>query len=535
MKNLEQYQQFALGKEKLIASDNRRCVLYSRVSTTMQEDNTSLESQIQACRKFAEASGFEIVEEFGGKGESAKAGSSRKEYERMLKFVKSKANKIRYIVFYSYDRFSREGGKAIVAKEELKAMGILIKSATLNIDTESPIGSTMEDFQLLMGKLDNDTRRSKCMVGTIATLKKGKWCGTAPIGYRWDKNKGMLLIDEVKGSLVRRAFQWKNEQPEITNEEIRARLKNLGLDVPRQTMSALLSNPLYAGLITHSLIPDQVYQGLHEPIISPEIFTAINDQIAARNTSGWRVDEENNSIALKRFMLCEDCGTPLTGYIVQKKGIHYYKCRTKGCGVNKNASALDSLFLVELQKYEVKSNLVPFIERELRATMMDLNSTVKEDEARFQKSIDAIDTKLKGMREKLVVEGSITRAEHDEFAIPFLAEKEKIEKEFRIFKERSSNQYSELEAILQMIANLAFLWENGTYRNRQTIQIFAFPDGMVYNRKLDTVRTKKVNYIVSISSKMTAIMSQKEKGRGHQFGASSRWVAPAGIEPASRD
>ena len=84
-----------------------------------------------------------------------------------------------------------------------------------------------------------------------------------------------------------------------------------------------------------------------------------------------------------------------------------------------------------------------------------------------------------------------------------------------------------------MIANLALLWENGTYRNRQTIQIFAFPDGMVYNRKLDTVRTEKVNYIVSISSKMTAIMSQKEKGRGHQFGASSRWVAGTGFEPAT--
>ncbi len=531
MKNLESFQQFGLGGAKLIASDNRRCVLYTRVSTAEQEDNTSLENQIQTCRRFAEKNGFEIIEEFGGKGESAKTGSARKEYERMLKFVRSKSNKIRYVVFYSYDRFSREGGKAIVDKEDLKKMGILIKSASMPIDTDSPMGSAMEDFQLLWGKLDNDVRRSKCIDGMISTLKKGKWCGMAPIGYRWDKNKGMLVVDEVKGPLIRKAFQWRHDEPGITSEEIRARLKKLGLDIPRQTMSKLFRNPIYCGLIAHSLTPGLVFQGQHEAILDHKIFLEVNEAIRGKNKSGWMVNEENIHLALKRFMMCDECGTPLTGYIVQKKGIHYYKCRKKGCGTNKNAESLDGLFLTELKNYHIENELIPLIQMEMREAAMEKIPAVLEEESQMQKSLTDIDATMKAMRKKLIVEGSITRTEHDEFAIPLNAEKTKIEKKLLEMREMSSNLLDQFENCIWVAAKLAVVWEKGGYRTRQIIQSMAFPNGMSYDKKNDAVRTEKVNDIVTRSSDLGPKLVENKSGRSHQKTTSSRWVPQTGIEP----
>jgi DNA invertase Pin-like site-specific DNA recombinase len=96
----------------------------------------------------------------------------------MLAFVRKKANQIDYIVFYDYSRFSREGGSAIVLKEELKDKhGIIIKSATMPINNEEVYGSGMEDQQLIWAKQENDIRRKRCVDGTKAKLRQGHWCG----------------------------------------------------------------------------------------------------------------------------------------------------------------------------------------------------------------------------------------------------------------------------------------------------------------------------------------------------------------------
>ena len=121
MNDLDLFRQFGVGKAKKTDSGNTRCILYTRVSSKAQEDGMSLEVQAKTCRQFAERNGYEIVSEFGNRGESAKSGSVRKDFEEMLAFARKKVNQIRYIVFYDYSRFSREGGSAIVVKEELKS------------------------------------------------------------------------------------------------------------------------------------------------------------------------------------------------------------------------------------------------------------------------------------------------------------------------------------------------------------------------------------------------------------------------------
>ena len=244
------------------------------------------------------------------------------------------------------------------------------------------------------------------------------------------------------------------------------------------------------------------------------------------------VNEENIHLALKRFMTCDGCGTPLTGYIVQKKGIHYYKCRKKGCGTNKNAKSLDDLFLTELQKYRIENDLVPLLELEMRETAIELIPAELKQESLIQKSLTEVEATLKDMRKKLVVEGSITRSEHDEFAIPMNAEKEKIEKELKKIREKSSNRFDQFENCIQFAANLAFIWEKGDYRTRQIIQIMAFPKGMSYDKKNDTVRTERINEVVGISSETAGILGQNKTGRSHVKTTSSRLVPQTGTNIA---
>ncbi len=100
------------GIQKKIPS-TVNAVIYTRVSTKEQaENNLSLATQLKACKIYGEQKKRNVLGLFGGTYESAKS-DERKEFKRMLDFVKKSKEKISYIIVYSMDRFSRSGANAI--------------------------------------------------------------------------------------------------------------------------------------------------------------------------------------------------------------------------------------------------------------------------------------------------------------------------------------------------------------------------------------------------------------------------------------
>ena len=539
MNDLDLFQPFAIGKAKKADSGNKRCILYTRVSSKAQEDRTSLEVQARTCQQFAGRNGYEIVAEFGNRGESAKSGSVRKDFEEMLAFARKKVNQIRYIIFYDYSRFSREGGSAIVIKEELKSKyGITIKSATMPINNEEVYGSGMEDQQLIWAKQENDIRRKRCVDGIKAKLRQGHWCGHVPMGYV-RANKAIEL-DKVKAPLIRKAFIWKYEDPALSSEEIRKKLKARGLDMPRSTMSQVLKNPFYCGLLAHNQLEGEVIQGKHEPIISREIFLSVNGILKSSNNHGYAVNEENNALPLKKFLICEHCGTPFTGYIAKKKNgklrnnpLPYYNCRGRECRSNVNANSLGEKFLRELSQFTIKEEFIPIITMELEATMIQMNSEKFREAEAMEKRLKEINGKLTRLKERFVLHEEISRADYDEFSEQLRAEKQAISKELELVQQKSSNLKEDIGECVQICRNLAALWVKGDYRDRQRVQKLAFPEGMYYSKETDTVRTPRTNELIRISSELSKVLGQKNTGENISFDTSSRWVAGTGLEPAT--
>ncbi len=111
-------EQFAKGKKGGRALTGN-CVIYTRVSSKEQEEGYSLETQNRDCTAFAQKNDYNILGHFGGTYESAKT-DERKEFNRMLQFIKRSKEKISYIIVYSIDRFSRSGANGIYIKEQLK-------------------------------------------------------------------------------------------------------------------------------------------------------------------------------------------------------------------------------------------------------------------------------------------------------------------------------------------------------------------------------------------------------------------------------
>ncbi|MBS1652403.1 MAG: recombinase family protein, partial [Bacteroidetes bacterium] len=153
------------SEEKLIASrfgkyspstikkvEGNLAVMYTRVSGKEQYDkNMSIDTQANAIKEFAQRHNLSIVHSFGGTYESAKT-DGRKEFQRMLDFIKSSKGKIGTILVYKMTRFSRTGGKAIAIADELREKyGVHVKAVTEVIDTTNPNGVLFQDMQLIFG------------------------------------------------------------------------------------------------------------------------------------------------------------------------------------------------------------------------------------------------------------------------------------------------------------------------------------------------------------------------------------------------
>ena len=67
----------------MISETSKNAVIYYRVSTADQVDGFSLDNQKEACQRYADDKGFNVVKLFSDEGESAKT-TNRPELQAML-------------------------------------------------------------------------------------------------------------------------------------------------------------------------------------------------------------------------------------------------------------------------------------------------------------------------------------------------------------------------------------------------------------------------------------------------------------------
>ncbi|WP_205410267.1 recombinase family protein, partial [Aquimarina longa] len=294
---LEHFQSFAKQNTNKIVRNNK-AVIYTRVSDIKQKENTSLESQKQLCEDFAKQNGYVVYAYFGGINESAKT-DERKAYKEMLAYVKRK--KITNIIVYSLDRYSRTGGLAIATVENLKKKGIKVLSIAQNVDSDTPTGTFMQGFHLLYSRYDNDVKSTNTIRGMRHRLLNGYFMGVAPLGYKNTRNESNkpIIVHSDQAPLVKKAFLWKANE-NLTNVEIVERLKKLGLKIYKQRISDMFRNPVYCGLLSHSLIEGKVVKGIHKPIVSKEVFLKVNGV----NKQKSKHNVKNGNLPLKGFASC---------------------------------------------------------------------------------------------------------------------------------------------------------------------------------------------------------------------------------------
>ena len=426
----------------------------------------------------------------------------------MIKAVK-KDKSVKYIIVNHADRFSRNAGQAINIINDLNAQGVIIVEALSGTDTSTPEGVMMMQVKLSLAQWDNTNRTNKFVSGRKHCMESGVWIGKRPLGYdKEGKSINAKFTINATGKLIQKAFKWKLQGAD--NFRIMDRLSAMGLNVSKQKLHKILTNPFYAGKIQSKFTNGEIIDGKHPALISWVEFLQVQEILSGR-TGVYKVKAETPRFPLKRHIRCTEDGLPLTAYTIKRKNIDYYKCNRTGCKNNVSAKKLHRLYAELLDSYTIPPMLLEWFSDVVSGIIFEEDSEHKEQLSLLKKQKSELENKLK----KCKVSRGMGDIDEDIYTttVEVIQEKlAKIELEMEKVKRDLSNLNSTVDDVVAICCKLGCLWRNSELGLCQKIQNLLFPSGIFWDKEADSYRTIDENYALGIMHNISVSYENKKEG-----------------------
>ena len=370
--------------------------MYARKSTESEERQIlSIDSQIKEMLQLAEREGLEIAD-IRRESHSAKESGQRPVFKELLEDIRR--GKFNGILTWNPDRLSRNAGD-LGSVVDLMDQKLLIEIRTYGQHFHN---SPNEKFLLMIlcsqAKLENDNKSINVKRGLRTRAEMGLWPGVAPSGYLNQKDadkKCQVIIDPERAPTIKKIFEkvayekWSGRKVYHwlkfdLNYRTAAGKKHLALG----NIYMILQNPFYYGEFEFPRKSGQWYKGKHEPIITKELFDAVQQQVKSQFT---RV--ENKEFAFTKLMQCGLCGSGISADEKFKKhkngNVHryvYYGCskaRDKNCKCGYiNEDVLIEQFaglmdIIDLNEIGIKEKIKAEVERFKRFQQSVLSTKAK--------------------------------------------------------------------------------------------------------------------------------------------------------------
>lgn len=300
-------------------------ISYLRVSTKEQaqrggrDEGFSIPAQREANLRKARDLNAIVVEEFIDAGESARK-ADRPELMRMIEYVKT--HHVAYCIVHKVDRLARNRADDVTIHLALKDAGVVLVSATENID-ETPSGMLVHGIMSSIAEFYSRNLATEVSKGMSQKALSGGTNGKAPIGYlnvttRDDLGRELRTVEPApdRAPLVRWAFE-AYATGNYSTISLREELIDRGLTTvpsPRRpakppalsTIQKMLTNPYYKGNVSFR---GASYDGIHEPLVAPEVWYRVQAVATAHQTSGEKTQAHDHY--LKGTLYCGQCGSRL--------------------------------------------------------------------------------------------------------------------------------------------------------------------------------------------------------------------------------
>jgi len=223
--------------------------IYARQSLD-KPNSLSIDAQIDFCRRYASPD----AQVFQDKGFSGK-NTNRPDFCRLIEAVEM--GKIKKIIVYRLDRFSRSIADFGQIWDKLERQGVEFVSISENFDTSSPMGRAMLNIVLVFAQLERETIAERVRDNYNHRFSLGAWPGgPAPYGYSLTKitdpsgRRVSSLIQNENSAVVTRIFDLY-AQDNISLRSIAQLLNQEGIPGPKRptwdnvSLSRILHSPLY--------------------------------------------------------------------------------------------------------------------------------------------------------------------------------------------------------------------------------------------------------------------------------------------------
>ena len=309
-----------------------KCIIYLRVSTkeqaqTNEKEGYSISAQRKACISYVRNEGWEVVDEYVDRGESARS-ADRPQLREMLSRIKKEKN-IDAVVVHKLDRFSRNVEEHHVIRGELKRANCQLISVVEKIE-DTAQGRFMESIYASMAQFYSDNLGAEVTKGMYEKVKQGGWPHQAPIGYKnvreGTRNIAIVVPDPETAPYVKQAFKlyatgnysFDDINDFLYDKGVRSRHCQSGY-FSQDTIRKMLHNPFYIGMMRYKGVD---YPGEHKPIIPKNLYLKVQDQINSRQSG---IKQRKHPHYLKGSLYCGHCGGRLS-YILAKGKYPYFYC-----------------------------------------------------------------------------------------------------------------------------------------------------------------------------------------------------------------
>ena len=331
-----------------------RAVFYARVSTQEEAQLRALPKQVEECKDKIKEKGWELVDQYVDEGKSGTTVKNRTEYQRLLDDMG--ANKFDILVVKSQDRLQRNPRDWYIFVDKLNSNGIklyfYLEGRYFKSDEDALITGIKailagEYSRDLSKKLNNSNKRriEKARNGEkVSAMGNGQTYGYKIVNGEW-------VIDKEQEEVVRKMYELYSELHSIS--KVRNALNEQGYRNQKgklfteEVIGRVIKNVMHKGWVilnrhhrdfdTKEIIekPEEewvIVKNDHEPIVSEELWDAVNDEIQShRNNGNSKARGKRMGVdALSGKMFCNCCGRSLWKHTSKNSSGSYAQWRCSG-------------------------------------------------------------------------------------------------------------------------------------------------------------------------------------------------------------
>ena len=497
----------------------KNVITYSRVSTDEQaQQGYSLDYQEEAILRYCHHKKYNVLQTFQEDYSAKDFG--RPEWKKILNIVKSNRNTntaIDSIAILRPDRYSRNLILSFSETAKLAGWGCEVEFLEGQVDDASPDALLLKAIGYALPQMENEkiSRRSK--EGSHKARLMGCWTGQAPKGYkniRIEKNSS--LEPSEYAPLIVQGFE-KMASGLYSANEVRRWLNGQGLKLSKNMFPNIIRNVVYTGKIfvkEFKKEPSQVSRGLHQPLISDELFAEANRVLDGRKRNMKFHDDKSDLYPLKGHLKCVKHNLSLTaGKCKGRYGIyHYYNCSVKNDRCKRYP--IDWVHQVvedELQKIQFSANVFKAYRSILERLFENEDVVRKRNIVKIKSTIEKKIEQRNNVQE-LLRDGKLTIEEYRELKNPIDSELFRLERDLLILNEETTPYKDYISQHVPMLENLLEFYKNSDGKTKKKILSCIFSEKIHFdeNKVAAICFQKPIEVLLNASKVLQGCKKEKE-------------------------